>query len=91
MSNHLTPDELADQLRMNQQELTQAAEATHGRFYTLASADRVLDDLPAGTRVALNTPRPPLLLWNHWLCFLLVMGLLTSEWLLRKRKTRSFR
>jgi hypothetical protein len=71
---------------MNQQELTQAAEATHGRFYTLVSADRVLDDLPAGTRVALNTPRPPLLLWNHWLCFLLVMGLLTAEWLLRKRK-----
>jgi Aerotolerance regulator N-terminal/von Willebrand factor type A domain len=79
------PGEL-DRLRMNQQELTQAAEATHGRFYTLASADRVLDDLPAGTRVALNTPRPPLLLWNHWLCFLLVLSLLTSEWLLRKRK-----
>ena len=79
------PGEL-DRLRMNQQELTQAAEATQGRFYTLATADRVLEDLPAGTRVALNTPRPPRLLWNHWLCFLLVMGLLTSEWLLRKRK-----
>jgi hypothetical protein len=79
------PGEL-DRLRMNQQELTQAAEATRGRFYTLATADRVLDDLPAGTRVTLNTPRPPQLLWNHWLCFLLVMGLLTSEWLLRKRK-----
>ena len=35
----------------------------------------------------LNTPRPPQILWNHWLCFLLVIGLLTSEWLLRKRKT----
>jgi hypothetical protein len=79
------PGEL-DRLRMNQLELTQAAEATQGRFYTLASADRVLDELPAGTRIALNTPRPPRLLWNHWLCFLLVMGLLTSEWLLRKRK-----
>jgi hypothetical protein len=79
------PGEL-DRLRMNQQELSQAAEVTQGRFYTLANADRVLDDLPAGTRVALNTPRPPLLLWNHWLCFLLVMGLLTAEWLLRKRK-----
>jgi hypothetical protein len=79
------PGEL-DRLRMNQQELTQAAEVTRGQFYTLVNADRVLEDLPAGPRVALNTPRPPQLLWNHWLCFLLVMGLLTSEWLLRKRK-----
>jgi len=79
------PGEL-DRLRMNQQEMSQAAEASRGRFYTLATADRVLDDLPAGTRIALNTPREPQLLWNHWLCFLLVMGLLTSEWLLRKRK-----
>jgi hypothetical protein len=79
------PGEL-DRLRMNQQELSQAAEVTRGQFYTLINADRVLDDLPAGPRVALNTPRPPQLLWNHWLCFLLVMGLLTSEWLLRKRK-----
>jgi hypothetical protein len=79
------PGEL-DRLRMNQPEMSQAAEATQGRFYTLATADHVLDDLPAGARIALNTPRPPQLLWNHWLSFLLVMSLLTSEWLLRKRK-----
>ena len=33
-----------DRLRMNQEEMKQAAEETQGRFYTLATADRVLDD-----------------------------------------------
>jgi hypothetical protein len=81
----LPPGEL-DRLRMNQQEMTQAAEATQGRFYTLATADNLLDDLPAGFRVSLSTPRPPLRIWNHWLMFLLVLGLVTAEWILRKRK-----
>jgi hypothetical protein len=81
----LPPGEL-ERLRMNQQEMTQAAEATQGRFYTLATADNLLDDLPEGFRVSLSTPRPPLLIWNHWLMFLLVLGLVTSEWILRKRK-----
>lgn len=79
------PGEL-DRLRMNQQEMTQAAEATQGRFYTLATADHLLEDLPPGFRVSLSTPRPPILIWNHWLMFMLVLALVTSEWLLRKRK-----
>jgi hypothetical protein len=79
------PGEL-DRLRMNIEELKQAAEATDGQFYTLASADRVLDDLPAGVRVDVSTPRPPEPLWNHLVLFLLVLGLLASEWVLRKRK-----
>jgi hypothetical protein len=79
------PGEL-DRLRMNQAELEQAARDSRGRFYTLADADGLLDDLPNGTRVTLNQPRPPWPLWNHALMFLLVMGLLTSEWVLRKRR-----
>src|SRR5262249_26918988 len=81
----LPPGEL-DRLRMNRQEMEYAAEVTQGRFYTLDRADQLLDELPSGVRVALNTPRPPKLLWNHWLMFLLVVGLLLAEWLLRKRK-----
>jgi hypothetical protein len=81
----LPPGEL-DRLRMNDQELRQAGEATQGNFYTLASADQVLEDVPAGYRVSLSAPTKPLLLWNHWLIFALVMFLLTSEWVLRKRK-----
>src|SRR5262245_29720305 len=75
----LPPGEL-ERLRMNQQEMEHAAEVTSGRFYNLATADRVLDDLPAGARVALNTPRPPQRLWNHVFVFGLVLMLLTSEW-----------
>jgi hypothetical protein len=79
------PGEL-DLLRMNQPDLERSAEETHGRFYTLAEADRLLDELPAGRRVALNTPQPPTLLWNHFAVFALALGLLGAEWVLRKRK-----
>ncbi|MCI0637853.1 MAG: VWA domain-containing protein [Gemmataceae bacterium] len=81
----LPPGEL-ERLRMNQQELMQAADSTQGRFYTIANANDLLDELPAGFRVSLSTPRPPVLLWNHWLMFLVVLGLFTAEWVLRKRK-----
>jgi hypothetical protein len=75
-----------DQLRMNRPEMEAAAQTTHGKFYTVADADRLLDDLPSGTRVTLSTPLPPRLLWNHVGMFALAIGLLATEWLLRKRK-----
>jgi hypothetical protein len=81
----LPPGEL-DRLRMNQPELTQAADATQGRFYNLVTADHVVEDIPPGFRVALASPMPPILVWNHVAIFALIMGLLTAEWLLRKRK-----
>jgi hypothetical protein len=73
-------------LRMNQPDMERAAEETHGKFYTLADADHLVDDLPAGTRIALSTPQPPRVLWNDFTMFALALGLLSSEWLLRKRK-----
>lgn len=79
------PGEL-DRLRMNHQELMQAAEATQGKFYTLANADLVPDEIPERARQSLNSPRPPERLWNHWLLFAWVMFLVGGEWLLRKRK-----
>ncbi len=81
----LPPGEL-ERLRMNQEELTQAAEATRGRFYTLVNAGSLPDDLPAGARPSLSTSKPPWLLWNWVPVFLLFLFLLTSEWVLRKRK-----
>jgi uncharacterized membrane protein len=82
----LPPAGEMDNLRMNQADLERAAAEAHGKFYTLADADRVPDDLPAGTRVALNQPRAPYLLWNHALAFALAAGLLVTEWVLRKRR-----
>jgi hypothetical protein len=62
-----------------------AAQQSHGRFYTLADADRLPAELPSGTRVTINAPGPPLLVWNHVLVFLLAILLITTEWILRKR------
>ena len=78
------PGEL-DRLRMNQAEMKLAAKESHGRFFLLADADSLIENLPAGTRVSLNQPRPPWLVWNHAGMFALAIGLLTSEWILRKR------
>jgi len=82
----LPPPGEMDQLRMNHPDMQRAADETHGQFYTVADADRLIEELPPGTRVALNTPQPPRLLWNHVAVFGLVLGLLGTEWVLRKRK-----
>jgi hypothetical protein len=82
----LAPPGEMDRLRMNQQDLERAAQETHGRFYTLADAHRLPDDLPVGNRIALNSRQPPRPLWNHAMLFALALVLLSSEWFLRKRK-----
>src|SRR5262249_37094944 len=82
----LPPPGEMEQLRMNQPDMERAALETHGKFYTLADAGRLPDELPAGTRIALSTPQPPWLLWNHFAMFGLALGLLGTEWVLRKRK-----
>jgi Aerotolerance regulator N-terminal/von Willebrand factor type A domain len=81
----LPPGEL-DRLRMNQQEMTQAADQTGGHFYTLATADTVPDEVPGGGKVLTNSPRPAERIWNTWPLFLWAMLLVTGEWILRKRK-----
>lgn len=84
-SRVLPPPGELDRIRLDRAVLEQAAKESRGKFYTLADVDSLIDDLPAGTRIALNQPRPPWLIWNHALLFLLVISLLTSEWILRKR------
>jgi hypothetical protein len=75
-----------ERLRMNQADMERAADESHGHFYTIADADNLLDDLPTGTRVTVNAPGPPYVMWNHFALFVLALGLLTTEWLLRKQK-----
>jgi hypothetical protein len=75
-----------ERLRMNQTDMERAADESHGRFYTIADADRLPEELPTGTRVTVNAPGPPFVMWNHFALFLLALLLLSTEWLLRKQK-----
>ncbi len=71
---------------MNQTDMERAADESHGRFYTIADAEHLLEDLPTGTRVTVNAPGPPYVLWNRFPLFVLAILLLSAEWLLRKQK-----
>ncbi len=81
----LPPGEL-DRLRMDYQEMTKAAHGTNGEFYTLANADKLLEDIPRGSTVAISSQVPPTLLWNQWWVLVIIVLLITSEWVLRKMK-----
>ncbi len=70
---------------MDARGLAAAAEATHGKFYTLAEAEHILDDLPAGRRVPIQN-LPPVPIWNRWWFLAAFLSCLTAEWILRKRK-----
>ncbi|MGA2031545.1 MAG: VWA domain-containing protein [Thermoguttaceae bacterium] len=78
-----SPGEFA-RVEMDAPAMREAAELTNGRFYTPATADRLLADLPEGRQVPIET-LPPLPLWNRWPVLLLFLVLLIGEWLLRKR------
>jgi hypothetical protein len=82
----LPPPGEMDRLQMNRPDLERAALVSRGKFYTLADADRLPEELPPLPRVTLNQPRPPWPLWNHPAAFALAVTLLTGEWLLRKRR-----
>jgi len=71
-------------LEMNAEELAAAAATSHGRFYTIRNASRLLKALPPGDQVRIESS-PPQPIWNSsWLAALFVV-LLTTEWVLRKR------
>ena len=52
---------------------------------TPATFSKLLDDLPRPQKVPLDTD-PPIPLWNTWPVLALFLTLLTTEWVLRKRK-----
>ena len=78
------PGEL-ERVEMDAGELKRAAEETRGRFYQLADVGRLLDDLPPGHQVPIET-LPPEVLWNRSWLLASFLGLIVSEWILRKRK-----
>jgi hypothetical protein len=71
-------------LQMDAADLQFAAEQTRGKFYTLENAGRLLEDLPRGRQVRIES-LPPEPIWNSWKLATLLVGLLVTEWLLRKK------
>jgi hypothetical protein len=82
----LPPPGERERLEMNKAELMRAAAESRGKFYSLAEAEKVADDLPEVQRVPLNQPVPPIPLWNHALAFGLLLLLLACEWVVRRRE-----
>lgn len=78
------PGEL-DRIQLNEPDMQRAARESRGAYYPLDRADQIPEELPAGPRVALDQPVEPLALWNSPVLFALVLGLLTAEWVMRKK------
>lgn len=78
------PGELAN-VRMDEPELRRLAERTEGQYFNCLTLDDLLSAIPEGHKVPLDTD-PPMPLWNTWPVLALFIGLLLTEWLLRKRK-----
>ncbi len=75
-----------DRLDMDRPALERAAAESRGKFYTLATAADLVDDLPDGARVPLDQPVAPTPVWNHAAVFALFAALLAAEWVLRRRE-----
>jgi len=69
---------------LDRRDLVRTAKITHGRYVSIAEADDLPDDIPAGHPVPLQSQHP-IPLWNRWELLLLFGLVLLSEWLLRKR------
>jgi hypothetical protein len=82
----LPPMNERDRTELNRADLERAASLSGGAFYTLATATDVFADLKGFQRVPLNQPCPPVPLWNQPALYGLLMLLLLTEWLLRKRE-----
>ena len=74
-----------EQIEMDAAELARAAEQTRGHFYKITTAHKLLDELPQGRQVPVET-LPPEVLWNRWWVLALFLTLLATEWIVRKRK-----
>jgi hypothetical protein len=72
-------------VQMDMAELKAAAQQTNGHYYTIATSDRLLNDLPEGRQVPIETLEP-IVLWNKWPLVFVFVGLLVTEWIVRKRK-----
>lgn len=79
----LAQQELKDR-NLNKEGLSQLAEQSGGRYGEFVDARNFPELIPPGQKILLEAlaPQP---LWNRWELLVLLFGLLTVEWILRKR------
>ena len=77
-------DELVKR-NLDRHEMEQAAQISHGIFCTWDEAADLPSRIPPGHPIPLST-RERVSLWNRWDVLVLFAGLLTTEWILRKRR-----
>jgi hypothetical protein len=65
--------------------LREAATATGGKYYTVETSSQLMNDLPPGRQVPIET-LPSLPLWNRWPVLCVFLVLLIAEWVMRKRR-----
>jgi hypothetical protein len=73
------------QIRMDAAALRDAAQTTGGKYYTFETAREILEDLPSGRQVPIET-LPSIPLWNRWPVVLAFLLLIVAEWVMRKRR-----
>ncbi len=61
-----------------------ASQSAGGQYLDLALAERLVDLIP-GKQVSMVLTGEPVSLWDRWWTFTLLVGLLGTEWFLRKR------
>jgi len=71
-------------LDMDVASMKNAASQSQGKYLSFLEAEQLLELLPSGRQVRIQT-LPPQPLWNSWKLALLFVTLLIGEWLLRKR------
>lgn len=62
-----------------------SSEQTGGQAVEVLDSDDLLERLPKGRQVPVET-LPPIVLWNKWPVLMLFLTLIVGEWVLRKRK-----
>lgn len=70
--------------RLDRADLESATRISLGRYYAAVDADRLPAEIPAGQPVPLSAATI-IPLWTRWELLLLFAGLLTAEWLCRRR------
>lgn len=72
-----------EKTEMNVAELREAAQLTGGKYYDAPDSAQILDDLPEGRQIVVESLEP-IPIWNNPLFIGLLLGLVCLEWLLRR-------